>query len=143
MSAERVFQAKAISEYARSIGASHIAHGSTGAGNDQIRFDLIFRVLCPEMQVITPIRDQQLSREEEISYLQSHGVKLDWDKAMYSVNKGLWGTSVGGKETLNSWDYLPEEAWPTQLTKSEPIEMMIGFKEGSVFNQPNIQALSV
>ena len=105
VSAERVFQAKAIADHARLIDATHIAHGSTGAGNDQIRFDLVFRVLCPEMEIITPIRDQQLSRLDEISYLKSHGVDLDWEKTQYSVNKRLWGTSVGGKETLKSWDY--------------------------------------
>jgi len=130
VSAERVFQAKAIAEYARQIDATHIAHGSTGAGNDQIRFDLVFRVLCPEMEIITPIRDQQLSRDDEINYLKANGVNLDWAKAQYSVNKGLWGTSVGGKETLGSWEYLPEEAWPTTVSKTTPEEIVIEFEAG-------------
>ena len=106
VSAERIIQAVEIVNYAKSTGATHIAHGSTGAGNDQVRFDLIFQTLAPNIEIITPIRDQKLSREDEISYLKSHGVEMEWAKAQYSVNKGLWGTSVGGKETLESKDPL-------------------------------------
>ena len=102
VSAERIFQAKAIAEYANKINADALAHGSTGAGNDQIRFDLVFQTLCPEKEIITPIRDQTLSRESEIKYLNDHGVSTDWKKSAYSINQGLWGTSVGGKETLTS-----------------------------------------
>ena len=130
VSAERAFQSMALAEYAQSIGATHIAHGSTGAGNDQVRFDLIFRILCPEIEIITPIRDLKLSREEEIAYLQERGVEGNWEKAAYSINKGLWGTSVGGKETLTSDQYLPEEAFPTQLTKTEEEDITIGFEKG-------------
>lgn len=130
VSAERVFQAMAIANYANSIEAGAIAHGSTGAGNDQIRFDLVFQTLCPGKEIITPIRDNQLSREEEISFLMENGVDSDWKKAQYSINQGLWGTSVGGKETLTSNQYLPEEAFPSQL-KSEGVETItIGFDHG-------------
>ena len=132
VSAERVFQAVAIVEYAREVGAAYIAHGSTGAGNDQVRFDLIFDILAPEIQIITPIRDQQLSREAEIAYLKERGVEYSWEKARYSVNKGLWGTSVGGQETLNSWDYLPEEAFPTPMTAMENSEVELHFEAGQL-----------
>src|SRR5690606_34218711 len=108
-----------------------IAHGSTGAGNDQVRFDMVLQNLLPGVEIITPIRDQQLSRETEVRFLQEHGVQIDAKKAIYSVNKGLWGTSVGGKETLNSWDSLPEEAWPVQQTENSPQELVIGFSKGN------------
>ncbi|WP_018126264.1 argininosuccinate synthase [Balneola vulgaris] len=130
VSAERVFQAIAIAEYAKQIGADAIAHGSTGAGNDQIRFDLIFNVMVPNLEIITPIRDMKLSREEEVGYLVQHGIKEEWEKAKYSINKGLWGTSVGGDETLTSNLPLPEEAWPTKLTRKDSITLEIGFKKG-------------
>lgn len=130
VSAERVFQAIAIAEYAKKINADAIAHGSTGAGNDQVRFDLVFNVLAPEMEIITPIRDQKLSREEEVEYLKNHGIEKEWAKAKYSINQGLWGTSVGGSETLTSHKYLPEEAWPTKVVKEEEILVEVGFEKG-------------
>jgi len=130
VSAERVFQAMAIADYASKIKAGAIAHGSTGAGNDQVRFDLIFNVLAPDAEIITPIRDQQLSREEEVEYLKAHGVNAAWGKAKYSVNKGLWGTSVGGAETLTSDQPLPEEAWPTPFGEDDPLTIDITFKRG-------------
>ena len=130
VSAERVFQAIAIAKYAKKIGATHIAHGSTGAGNDQVRFDMTFHIICPEVKIITPIRDQQLSREAEIDYLKAKGVERDWTKSVYSINKGIWGTSVGGVETLTSHGYLPEEAFPTQVTKNTPEEITIDFEQG-------------
>lgn len=130
VSAERVFQAMAIAKFAKKIGAEAVAHGSTGAGNDQVRFDLVFNIVCPEVKVITPIRDEKLSREEEIEFLKKHGVEGNWEKALYSINKGIWGTSVGGKETLTSNKYLPEEAFPTQLSKNTPEELEIEFKNG-------------
>ncbi|MCP4521328.1 MAG: argininosuccinate synthase [Cytophagales bacterium] len=130
VSAERVFQAMAIGAYAKKIGAGHIAHGSTGAGNDQVRFDMTFHIMCPDVKIITPIRDMQLSREAEIEYLKGKGVIREWSKAKYSINKGLWGTSVGGAETLTSHEYLPEEAWPTQVTKTGEETVEIEFKEG-------------
>ena len=132
VSAERIFQAVAVAEYAKSLGANAIAHGSTGAGNDQVRFDMAFRIIVPDAEIITPIRDLKLSREEEIEYLIAKGVKREWHKSTYSINQGLWGTSVGGKETLNSWDYLPEEAWPTQVSKTEPSEITIDFEKGEI-----------
>lgn len=132
VSAERAFQAVAVAEYAKKINATYVAHGSTGAGNDQVRFDIIFRILIPDVQVITPIRDNKLSREQEIEYLKSKGVVQEWHKAAYSINKGLWGTSVGGKETLTSHGYLPESAFPTQLTKEEPQTVDLHFEQGEL-----------
>jgi len=130
VSAERVSQATAIAKYAKEIGAEYVAHGSTGAGNDQVRFDMIFNILIPEVKIITPIRDMQLSREEEIAYLQKHGVDFNAEKAQYSINKGIWGTSVGGKETLTSNQTLPEEAWPTPISSTETRTITIDFEKG-------------
>ncbi|NQZ76358.1 MAG: argininosuccinate synthase [Ekhidna sp.] len=130
VSAERVFQAVSIANFANEIDADAIAHGSTGAGNDQIRFDLVFQTLCPSKEIITPIRDQQLSRAFEIEFLKEHGVHGNWEKAQYSINQGLWGTSVGGKETLTSDQYLPEEAFPSQLQKESPLTISIEFEQG-------------
>lgn len=132
VSAERVIQAVAIAEYAQKIDAQYIAHGSTGAGNDQVRFDIIFQIMCPHIEIITPIRDQQLSREAEIEYLQSHGVNWSWEKAQYSINKGLWGTSVGGSETLTSRHPLPDSAYPSQLTASKPKTLSLQFDKGEL-----------
>jgi argininosuccinate synthase len=132
VSAERMFQALAVAEYAKSIGAEAVAHGSTGAGNDQVRFDVVFRILIPNVEVITPIRDLRLSREAEIEYLKSKGVEQDWTKAAYSINKGIWGTSVGGKETLTSDKYLPETAFPTQLTKTDSESVDLYFEKGEL-----------
>jgi argininosuccinate synthase len=132
VSSERVFQAIAIIEYAKQIGARYVAHGSTGAGNDQVRFDLTFQILAPEIGILTPTRDLELSRQEEIDYLKHHGVEADWKKMDYSVNKGLWGTSVGGKETLKSNQTLPEEAYPSQLTENEPKEISLDFVKGEL-----------
>lgn len=133
VSAERVFQAIAVAEYAKEIGATYIAHGSTGAGNDQVRFDLVFNILLPEVKIITPIRDLRLSREEEIEYLKKHGIIIDTKKATYSVNQGIWGTSVGGKETLTSRYSLPEDAYPTQLKKDiTEKEITLEFKQGEL-----------
>lgn len=130
VSAERVFQATAIAKYAKEHQAAAIAHGSTGAGNDQVRFDMIFNTIYPEAEIITPIRDHQLSREAEIEFLKAEGVEGNWEKALYSINAGLWGTSVGGKETLTSHAYLPEDAFPSQVASTEPIEVTIGFEQG-------------
>ena len=132
VSAERVFQALAIVEYAKSVGAEYIAHGSTGAGNDQVRFDLIFSILAPDIKIITPIRDQRLSRQDEVAYLQERGVDVNWEKAKYSINKGLWGTSVGGAETLTSYQTLPEEAYPSQLEKKESRHIKLKFEQGEL-----------
>ena len=132
VSAERIVQAIEIIQYAKSIDAAYIAHGSTGAGNDQVRFDLIFQVLAPAIQIITPIRDQQLSREAEIAYLKSEGIEMSWEKAQYSINQGLWGTSVGGSETLTSDKTLPSEAYPSQLTATESKKITLEFEQGEL-----------
>ena len=132
VSAERMSQALATANYAKEINADAVAHGSTGAGNDQVRFDMIFQVLIPGVEIITPIRDLKLSREEEINYLKSKGVQMNFEKAMYSINKGIWGTSVGGKETLKSMGMLPESAWPTQVTKSNTEEVNLRFESGEL-----------
>ncbi|KAA5547786.1 argininosuccinate synthase [Adhaeribacter rhizoryzae] len=132
VSAERVYQALAIARYAKEIDADYVAHGSTGAGNDQVRFDMIFNIMIPDIQILTPIRDLKLSRQEEIDFLKQHGVEMNFEKAAYSINKGLWGTSVGGKETLTSYGYLPEEAWPTQVTKQNPEEVKLLFQNGEL-----------
>ncbi len=130
VSAERICQATAVARYAKKIGAAYIAHGSTGAGNDQVRFDLVFEILVPEAKIITPIRDLKLSREEEINYLKKNGIEINVEKARYSINKGLWGTSVGGQETLGSFGYLPDEAWPTPVTKTGSERITITFEQG-------------
>ncbi len=132
VSSERVFQAIATIEYAKKIGASYIAHGSTGAGNDQIRFDLTFQVLAPEIEIITPTRDLLLSRQEEIDYLKKFNFEADFTKMEYSINQGLWGTSVGGKETLKSSTNLPEEAFPSQLEATEEKTIELGFEKGEL-----------
>ncbi len=132
VSAERIFQAIEAVNYAKSIGAEAIAHGSTGAGNDQVRFDLVFRTIAPGIKVITPIRDLGLSRMQEVEYLQERGVAYSWEKAQYSVNKGIWGTSVGGKETLTSSEPLPEAAWPSQLQRHDTEKVTLHFENGEL-----------
>lgn len=130
VSAERLSQALHIAEHAKKLNAVAVAHGSTGAGNDQVRFDMIFHIMIPGVEIITPIRDLKLSREAEIDYLKKKGVHMNFEKAAYSINKGLWGTSVGGRETLQSKGMLPEEAWPTQVTKNGTEEVKLGFEKG-------------
>lgn len=132
VSAERMFQALEVVEYARLIGADAVAHGSTGAGNDQVRFDLVFNVLGDQLEIITPIRDLQLSRTQEIEYLQSKGVDWNWEKAKYSINQGLWGTSVGGVETLTSRNALPDSAYPSPLDRQEPSVVHLRFEQGEL-----------
>jgi len=132
VSAERLSQALSIAEHVKKLNADAVAHGSTGAGNDQVRFDMIFHIMIPGVEIITPIRDLSLSREQEIAYLKSKGVDMNFGKAMYSINKGLWGTSVGGKETLSSKGILPEEAWPTQVSKTGTEEVKLGFIKGEL-----------
>lgn len=132
VSAERMSQALAAARYAKEIKADAVAHGSTGAGNDQVRFDMIIQILAPGTEIITPIRDKKLSREAEVEYLKTKGVIFSAEKAKYSINKGIWGTSVGGKETLNSLGQLPEEAWPTQVTKQSSEDVKLGFEKGEL-----------
>jgi len=132
VSAERIVQAIEIVNHAKKIGAEYIAHGSTGAGNDQVRFDMIFQILAPNIKIITPIRDKSLSRAAEIEYLQENGIDYSWEKAKYSINKGLWGTSVGGDETLTSNMSLPESAYPSQLITKEPKDIKLNFFKGEL-----------
>lgn len=132
VSAERLSQAVCIAEHVQKLGADIVAHGSTGAGNDQVRFDMIFNIMIPGVEICTPIRDMKLSREEEITYLKSKGVEMNFEKSVYSINKGLWGTSVGGKETLNSKGMLPEEAWPTQVTETGTRSVELDFVKGEL-----------
>ena len=143
VSAERIIQAIEIIEYAKSIEAKYIAHGSTGAGNDQVRFDLTFQVLAPHIEIISPIRDQQLSREAEIDYLKSQGIDIPWEKAQYSINQGLWGTSVGGSETLTSHQSLPESAYPSQLTSHTPKQIKLQFTRGELTAIDDTQGTAV
>src|ERR1041384_5578850 len=132
VSAERLSQALHIAEHVKKLNADAVAHGSTGAGNDQVRFDMIFHIMIPGVEIITPIRDLKLSREDEIAYLKNKKVEMNFEKSMYSINKGLWGTSVGGKETLSSNGMLPEEAWPTQVSKSEGQQISLEFEKGEL-----------
>ena len=141
VSAERIFQAVAIAKYAKELKADAIAHGSTGAGNDQVRFDMAFHIIYPEAEIITPIRDNRLSRDEEIAYLKSKGVEGNWEKAAYSVNQGIWGTSVGGKETLTSDQFLPESAFPSQIQKDDSQDVELSFQNGEL-NGLNGKSLS-
>ncbi len=134
VSSERAFQAIATINYAKEIGAKYIAHGSTGAGNDQIRFDLTFQVLAPEIEIITPTRDMLLTRQYEIDYLKKYGFEADFTKMEYSINQGLWGTSVGGKETLTTNKNLPESAYPSQLEATEEKTIELGFEKGELIS---------
>ena len=132
VSSERIFQAMAIIRYAKKIGAHYVAHGSTGAGNDQVRFDLTFQILAPEIEILTPTRDMVLTREYEIIYLKEHGYEADFKKMEYSINKGLWGTSIGGKETLHSDQTLPESAYPSQITATGEERLKLTFEKGEL-----------
>jgi argininosuccinate synthase len=132
VSSERIFQALAIINYAKEINADYVAHGSTGAGNDQVRFDLTFDVLAPNIKILTPTRDMVLTREYEINYLKEHGFVADFTKMEYSINKGLWGTSIGGKETLKSEQTLPDAAYPSQVVKTEEETVTISFEQGEI-----------
>src|SRR6201986_2759605 len=132
VSAERMVQAIAVANHVKKTGAGYVAHGSTGAGNDQVRFDMVFQSMLPGVEIITPIRDLRLSREAEIACLKENGVEMNVEKAKYSINKGLWGTSVGGKETLTSKDYLPEDAWPTPVTEKDTRHLELEFEKGEL-----------
>jgi|TARA_B110000438_G_scaffold235553_1_gene232328 argininosuccinate synthase len=132
VSSERIIQAIEVINYAKSIDAKYVAHGSTGAGNDQVRFDLIFQILAPNIEIITPIRDQRLCRKDEIKYLKLNGINISWKNAQYSINQGLWGTSVGGNETLTSLNGLPEKAYPSQLVETESKKITLEFNNGQV-----------
>ena len=118
VSSERVFQALEVLNHVKALGADAVAHGSTGAGNDQVRFDIVFEILAPEVNIIAPIRELQLSRKEEIDFHVKHGFNFSWEKSKYSINQGIWGTSIGGVETLSSSGYLPEEAYPHKVVKT-------------------------
>lgn len=132
VSSERIFQALAIARYAKEIGADAIAHGSTGAGNDQIRFDMTFLVMAPGIEIITLTRDNTLTRQEEVDYLNKNGFAADFAKLKYSYNVGIWGTSICGGELLDSNQGLPESAYLKHPTKSEPELLKIGFEKGEI-----------
>ena len=132
VSSERIIQAIEIVNYAKINNCDFIAHGSTGAGNDQVRFDMIFQILAPEIKILTPIRDNSISREDEVTYLKNNDVNLNWEKAKYSINKGLWGTSIGGDETLTSNQKLPEEAYPSKLKNKKTKKLSIEFVDGEI-----------
>ena len=140
VSSERIIQAIEIIKYAKKIKASSIAHGSTGAGNDQVRFDLIFQILSSDIKIITPIRDNKISREDEISFLKKNGIELNWNEKKYSINKGLWGTSIGGKETLGSRHNIPENAYPSKVDKKKEENISLTFKKGEIVAVNNIKA---
>ena len=132
VSSERIFQALAIARYANEIGADAIAHGSTGAGNDQIRFDMTFLVMAPGVEIITLTRDRALSRQDEVDYLNSHGFKADFAKLKYSYNVGIWGTSICGGELLDSTQGLPEEAYLKHLTRHGSEQLELEFRQGEL-----------
>ena len=132
VSSERIFQGMAIARYAKEIGADAIAHGSTGAGNDQVRFDMTFLVMCPDMEIITLTRDGNLSRKEEVDYLNQHGFKADFTKLKYSYNVGIWGTSICGGEILDSAQGLPESAYLKQVTKQGTEQLKLTFEKGEL-----------
>ncbi|HRH12698.1 MAG TPA: argininosuccinate synthase, partial [Bacteroidia bacterium] len=124
--------AKKQIEVAKAEGAVAVAHGATGKGNDQVRFDMVFQILIPEIKIITPIRDQKLSRQQEIEYLKANHIQMNFEKSLYSINKGIWGTSVGGKETLTSELPLPESAWPTSVYKNGKEKIKLIFEKGEL-----------
>lgn len=130
VSSERVFQAIEVLNHAKKLDAAYVAHGSTGAGNDQVRFDIVFEILAPSIEIIAPIRELQLTRQQEIDYLVERGFNFSWEKSKYSINQGIWGTSIGGVETLSSSGYLPEEAYPIAATSQEAQSIKIGFEKG-------------
>lgn len=130
VSSERVFQALEVLKLVKKLGADYVAHGSTGAGNDQVRFDLVFEVLAPEVEILAPIRELAMSRKEEIDYLVKHGFNFSWEKSKYSINQGIWGTSIGGVETLSSNGYLPEEAYIHHVEKNGEEKVSIEFCKG-------------
>ena len=132
VSSERIFQGMAIARYANEIGADAIAHGSTGAGNDQVRFDMTFLVMCPDIEIITLTRDGNLSRKEEVDYLNAHGYFADFTKLKYSYNVGIWGTSICGGEILDSTQGLPESAYLKQLSRHGSEILSLGFKKGEL-----------
>lgn len=132
VSSERIFQALAIARYANEIGAEAIAHGSTGAGNDQVRFDMVFQVMCPDKQIITLTRDENLSRKQEVDFLNANGYFADFTKLKYSYNVGIWGTSICGGEILDSRQGLPESAYLKQITKTEPETLALDFEKGEL-----------
>lgn len=132
VSSERIFQALEVLKVVKELGADNVAHGSTGAGNDQVRFDIVFEILAPEVNIIAPVRELQSTRKEEVDYLKAHGFDFPWEKAKYSINQGIWGTSIGGVETLTSDGYLPEEAYPIQKTKKGEEIIKLGFEKGEV-----------
>ena len=132
VSSERIIQAIEIMNYSKKNNINTIAHGSTGAGNDQVRFDSIFQIINPHVKIITPIRDNNISREQEISYLKKMGINFTWNNSKYSINKGIWGTTIGGDETLTSYKALPNKAFTKKLIEKKKKVLNIGFKNGEI-----------
>ena len=131
VAAERVVQAEVVAEIARSEGAQAVAHGSTAAGNDQVRFDTAFQALVPDLEILAPVRELGWSRSREYEYLKQEGIELDISKRDYSVNAGLWGATVGGKETHDPWKEIPEQVWPFQIREDAAVrDVIVEFEKG-------------
>ena len=134
--AERLVQAEKVVQVALENGADAVGHGSTGAGADHVRYDAVIRALAPQMEIITPIRDERLTREQETSYLRERGFEVSAKTTTYSINEGLIGTTIGGGETYGSWEYLPESAWTyTKSIDDAPdagVELILSFEKGEV-----------
>jgi argininosuccinate synthase len=132
VSAERVCQAMHVAGYAVAQGAAALVHGSTGAGNDQLRFDTVFRVLAPDIKLLAPVRALALSRDAEVAYLAERNISVDAQTSSYSINAGMWGLSIGGVETHGSWGSLPAAAWPTGEVQScsATRELLLSFQQG-------------
>ena len=130
VSSERIFQALEVLRQVKRLKAGYVAHGSTSAGNDQVRFDIVFDILAPQVKILAPVRDEGLQRKFEIEYLKKKGFDFSWEKSKYSINQGLWGTSIGGVETLESDGYLPEEAYPGKVVKKGEKIFSIDFEKG-------------
>lgn len=132
--AERVVQARIVAAVARERGADAVAHGSTGAGNDQIRFDVALRALCPDLTILTPVRDEGWTREASAAWLAERGVEVSLETREYSINEGLWGVTIGGKETHDSWQVPPEAAYAwtvsPQQAPADGLTVVIGFDRG-------------
>ncbi|MDE2291384.1 MAG: argininosuccinate synthase [Elusimicrobia bacterium] len=132
VAAERVLQAERVAKLAKKLGADAVANGSTGAGNDQVRFDSVFSVLLPGLPAYAPVRQLGWAREKETAWLAERGVSIPAKTTTYSVNQGLWGTTVGGRETHDPWSEVPEAAWPKAAGKAptKPTSVVVGFDKG-------------
>ncbi|MES2124829.1 MAG: argininosuccinate synthase domain-containing protein, partial [Gemmatimonadota bacterium] len=130
VAAERTQQAISVIAVARGIDAAAVAHGSTGAGNDQIRFDIALRVLAPDLDIVTPIREESLSREQSIAYLEARGLPVPPKSGAFSINRGLWGTTWGGGWTHDTWASPPEELLDAAADAPDPADVVLTWEEG-------------